>query len=108
MSIHDHLTEDRFDVSALGAYLDALDQSTRVREVRTLSGREQVRLLPDAGRPARRQPPRHHWARHEAGQAARQMVRAVPVRRTPVARVDHAAWSAMRSAASVAIPMIVS
>ncbi|SRR6266700_9818 len=45
MSIHDHLTEDRFDVSALGAYLDALDQSTRVREVRTLSGREQALLF---------------------------------------------------------------
>jgi hypothetical protein len=45
MSIHDHLTGDRLDVSALAAYLDSLDQATRVRVVRTLTGREQARLF---------------------------------------------------------------
>ncbi len=45
MSIHDHLTEQRADVPGLAAYLDSLDQATRVREVRTLTGREQALLF---------------------------------------------------------------
>jgi hypothetical protein len=45
MSIRDHLTADRLDVSALGVYLDALDHAIRVREVRTLSAREQALLF---------------------------------------------------------------
>ena|SRR2546425_12960155 len=45
MSIHQHFTENRVHVPMLAAYLDSLDQATRVREVRTLSGREQAVLF---------------------------------------------------------------
>ena len=44
-SIHENLTGSRLDMPALAAYLDSLDQASRVRETRTLSGREQARLF---------------------------------------------------------------
>jgi hypothetical protein len=45
MTVHDHIAERRVDLLALARYLDGLDDATRLREVRTLSGREQAVLF---------------------------------------------------------------
>ncbi len=45
MSIRDHLGEGPLDMPALATYLDALDPAARVREVRTISRREQAHLF---------------------------------------------------------------
>jgi hypothetical protein len=45
MAIHDHLAHGRVDLPALGGYLDSLEPTTRLREVRDLAGEEQARLF---------------------------------------------------------------
>lgn len=45
MSIHTYLAAKSVDMAALADYLDHLDAATRLREVRSLSAREQVKLF---------------------------------------------------------------
>jgi hypothetical protein len=45
MSIHTYLAAKSVDMAALADYLDRLDPATRLREVRSLSTREQVKLF---------------------------------------------------------------
>jgi hypothetical protein len=45
MSIHTYLAVQSVDMAALADYLDHLDPATRLREVRSLSMREQVKLF---------------------------------------------------------------